>query len=1007
MLDLKSDCATPPIELYGSHIPGIVEQGCWHPKTFDKAVILVIDALRYDFTIPFKRNGQQTTAPHYKDGIPTLYETALTQPGNAILLPFIADPPTTTLQRLKGLTTGSLPTFIDAGSNFAGTTIDEDNLIAQLNTAGKKVVHLGDDTWHGLFPGQFEPNLTKPYDSFNVPDLHTVDNGVIDHLFPLLEPPMAGRWDVVIGHFLGADHVGHNFGPDHPAMTSKLRQYDEVIRRTIKMLAKDTLLVVMGDHGMDSMGNHGGESDDEVEAAIWMYSKQARFGRSNTDHVTPPQTAKERPVAQIDLVPTLALLLGLPIPAGNLGAPIEEAFIGTKGDDRQNVALVNRLTAAQSHRFQEEYALVRKPDAEAVALPTILWSTATQDWEHATSGKRPTADQWRSLAAGFVNYQEQNLAMFRGLWGTFDMVSISMGVTVLLCVLAIVTMYVTSSQDDMVDLHMPLCLHGTSALFGGGVVGLIFATIMPYLGTVRLPAFVGGLSCCVVILLTLRQSSKAMKVPFPATLWSWICFIVVFLLAVGFGSNSFTVWEEEQLLYILAAFGTMILVAMLRLKRDIDRVMGSYHAVAFMVMIRVASFSRICREEQMPYCTPLFYASANSTTSAGWRLAIPWFIGIALPSAIKAYYDRTASYQASAPFWIGVVFRTTLFMVAAVWTLDTAENLQVDSYGISLATWRTVKTYIAQLVLCISAGAGVATFGWQGPLVGVEGIEPSIVSNGAATSQKTPVKKTNGAASAPPTIEDSRPQIVVQGSNNLYGAHFCMLPFTVLMVPLLVLSKPMGQLALFSTTIAILSLLELLHLLRVATPARHDKSDSGGGSPLGPTILALLAQFTYFKTGHQAALASLQWDTAFVALQTIRYPWSPLFVILNTFAGQVLCAAAVPAVVLWRRPLNFGNVSKDLQATAEHSEAAMKRRSTLLTDVAKAQLIHFLVYAAIQLATTIFAAHLRRHLMLYRVFCPRWMLASVGMIIAELAGTFIGVLGVATSQNAVSSLFGW
>ena len=40
-----------------------------------------------------------------------------------LLLKFIADPPTTTLQRLKGLTTGSLPTFIDAGSNFAGEVI--------------------------------------------------------------------------------------------------------------------------------------------------------------------------------------------------------------------------------------------------------------------------------------------------------------------------------------------------------------------------------------------------------------------------------------------------------------------------------------------------------------------------------------------------------------------------------------------------------------------------------------------------------------------------------------------------------------------------------------------------------------------------------------------------------------------------------------------------------------------------------------------------------------------
>ena len=90
-----------------------------------------------------------------------LYETAVERPENALLLPFIADPPTTTLQRLKGLTTGTLPTLIDAGSNFAGTAIDEDNLIAQLRNASKRVVHLGDDTWHALFPDMFEPDLLK------------------------------------------------------------------------------------------------------------------------------------------------------------------------------------------------------------------------------------------------------------------------------------------------------------------------------------------------------------------------------------------------------------------------------------------------------------------------------------------------------------------------------------------------------------------------------------------------------------------------------------------------------------------------------------------------------------------------------------------------------------------------------------------------------------------------------------------------------------------------------
>lgn len=34
----------------------------------------------------------------------------------------------------------------------------------------------------------------------------------------------------------------------------------------------DTVLFVMGDHGMTRTGDHGGESVDELEAALFMYS---------------------------------------------------------------------------------------------------------------------------------------------------------------------------------------------------------------------------------------------------------------------------------------------------------------------------------------------------------------------------------------------------------------------------------------------------------------------------------------------------------------------------------------------------------------------------------------------------------------------------------------------------------------------------------------------------------------------------------------------------------------
>lgn len=41
---------------------------------------------------------------------------------------------------------------------------------------------MGDDTWEGLFPKKFFRSYFFP--SFNVKDLHTVDNGILQHLYP-------------------------------------------------------------------------------------------------------------------------------------------------------------------------------------------------------------------------------------------------------------------------------------------------------------------------------------------------------------------------------------------------------------------------------------------------------------------------------------------------------------------------------------------------------------------------------------------------------------------------------------------------------------------------------------------------------------------------------------------------------------------------------------------------------------------------------------------------------
>lgn len=106
-----------------------VSSGDTLAPTHKKALIIIIDSLRFDFIAP----GPFPDYSPYHHSILTLPSLlTASQPQHSLIFNSYPDPPTTTLQRIKGLTTGSLPTFVDVGSNFGGSEIEEDTWIGQV-----------------------------------------------------------------------------------------------------------------------------------------------------------------------------------------------------------------------------------------------------------------------------------------------------------------------------------------------------------------------------------------------------------------------------------------------------------------------------------------------------------------------------------------------------------------------------------------------------------------------------------------------------------------------------------------------------------------------------------------------------------------------------------------------------------------------------------------------------------------------------------------------------------
>ncbi|SCV04217.1 LAME_0H16688g1_1 [Lachancea meyersii CBS 8951] len=912
------------------------------PK-FDKCVILIIDALRFDFTIPVDPHEVGYNPNHHNNL--EVFNTHRDS-DSSLLLKFIADPPTTTLQRLKGLATGSLPTFIDAGSNFDGSVIDEDNFIKQMFLRNKTIYFAGDDTWDALFNPFLSP-LSKPFESLNVWDLDTVDNGVMnyfeEHLFN--QNSSSGDWDILIGHMLGIDHVGHKYGPNHFTMKEKQVQANEFIEKIRNQIDEDTLLLVMSDHGMDHTGNHGGDSKSELEAALWLYSKKPNMWNhlSPSHYNTSFLGENYRDVNQIDLVSTLSLLLGLPISFNNLGWPIEE--IATTAEEAK---LFHEITLNQIKRYKEVSQVITNLDKEEHLQE--LWAKALINTSAASE------------------YQRYFLESCKDLWARFDYWSIGTGMFLLassLVLLIIITKLIPSIViGQMVSEFVPTITIMTlvSNVCFNGIFHVLHQPLFLE-NWFWCSLFATGVGIIVGCFLTIfdRYTTAWICRKFVEDLsdyWSRIAALFITLHAVLFTSNSFTIWEDKIVSFLLATLGMLTLyefvflpkrrlttallaAAMgekktsLQKKQPLDtessplgkfaRLVGGYHSIVLIVCTRLSSMITICREEQGEFCTPTFTTANNYSY---WCLLLCLIVIAFLPSCFKGYYNICSSYQAAAPIWIGQFLRWVLLTNFAYWTICAMENTIPDwSWDLKI-----LKLTISRIVAGFSLIA--ANVGWMmGPLC----LKLNIHNNDVRSQQAT-----------------------ILGYANVYGSQFFLLVINFFMC-IMLFNKPLAQISLFLMCNQLLSILEIFDLLKLKE------------NLIGPVSMGLLAYQQFFSTGHQATIPAVQWDVGFVLTERITFPFTHLGIVMNTFGPHIIVALSVALLTLWRQP-----------------PTVLKPQTLLARVVSNCGML--LIYNTVLcLSSFVWVTHFRRHLMVWKIFCPRFMLASLSLIVLQVIITLITI----------------
>lgn len=353
----------------------------------------------------------------------------------------------------------------------------------------------------------------------------------------------------------------------------------------------------------------------------------------------------------------------------------------------------------------------------------------------------------------------------------------------------------------------------------------------------------------------------------------------------------------------------------------------------------------------MPFCRSTYYATSTTSTSASWQLLLPFIAAIILPSIIKTFYKSSRSYEGLAPLWIGWAFRIGLICNAFFWILDAADD-GIWFPGLDPMLFKQIRVVMAQTIFAVVVGAGMTTFVYAPPCVSIHIAEKPVSTAG--------------------TVGKSGSTMTILGFANTHGTRYFLLVLNFL-VCILLLQKPMGAGALALMMLQMLALAEILDLNSLVS------------SPIGPVMLALLGSFYFFKTGHQTTPSSIQWESAFIPLHTVRYIFSPLLVVLNSFGAQALAALAVPGLVLWKQ-----------------KPCAKYLTRSVLCAVAW----HISYYSVISLSTSIWAAWLRRHLMLYRVFSPKFITSAMVLLLVDIV-VLLALIGFRANRLSVGSTFGW
>jgi len=151
-----------------------------------------------------------------------------------------------------------------------------------------------------------------------------------------------------------------------------------------------------------------------------------------------------------------------------------------------------------------------------------------------------------------------------------------------------------------------------------------------------------------------------------------------------------------------------------------------------------------------------------------------------------------------------------------------------------------------------------------------------------------------------------------------------------------------------------------------------------------------LASYWFFATGHQNTIPSIRFEAGFVGLQgdSSNHFITGLLISINTFSSQIIAAFVLPLLHILNTSSKMEILKENTTSKTEISnendfngELVLQKNPLQSNGILIKSLLSYLALRMLHVTITAFVASLhRRHLMVWKIFGPRFIFEAAGFL---------------------------